>query len=171
MLKLIGSILIITVTTWIGFEVAKQLKERPKHLRYLKNALQSLEVEILYGHTPLIEATMRIAKQIPKPLSTMFDSFAHKLQSKQTNVMDAWEESIQEVWRQTSFKQGEYEILTQFGKTLGQHDIVSQQKHIRLALNHLEREEGDAIERQTRYEKMVKSLGFLSGLLIVILLI
>jgi stage III sporulation protein AB len=40
-----------------------------------------------------------------------------------------------------------------------------------LALTHLEREEADAYERQSKYEKMVKSLGFLSGLLLIILLI
>ena len=70
----------------------------------------------------------------------------------------------------TAFKQGEYEIMKQFGETLGQHDLLSQQKHIRLALAHLEREEADALDRQSRYEKMLKSLGFLSGLLLVILL-
>jgi stage III sporulation protein AB len=60
--------------------------------------------------------------------------------------------------------------MSQFGATLGQHDREHQQKQIRLTLNHLEREEGDAIESQNRYEKMLKSLGFLTGLLIVILM-
>jgi stage III sporulation protein AB len=39
-----------------------------------------------------------------------------------------------------------------------------------LTLTHLEREEADAIQAQATYEKMVKSLGFLSGLLLIILL-
>jgi stage III sporulation protein AB len=71
----------------------------------------------------------------------------------------------------TALKQGEFEIMKQFGETLGRHDRYSQQKQIMLTLSHLEREERDACERQAKYERMVKSLGFLSGLLLIILLI
>jgi stage III sporulation protein AB len=78
---------------------------------------------------------------------------------------------LKEVWKQTAFKQGEFEIMKQFGETLGRHDRFSQQKHIMLTLSHLEREEADAVENQAKYEKMVKSLGFFSGLLLIILLI
>jgi stage III sporulation protein AB len=60
--------------------------------------------------------------------------------------------------------------MKQFGETLGRHDRMSQQKHIMLTLTHLEREEADAIQAQATYEKMTKSLGFLSGLLLIILL-
>lgn len=83
----------------------------------------------------------------------------------------AWEDSLDEVWKLTAFKSGEYEILKQFGENLGKHDLVTQQKHIHLALKHLEREETEAVERQRKYEKMTKSLGFLSGLLLIILLL
>jgi len=132
--------------------------------------LQSLEAEIMYGHTPLHEASRRLAEQLTNPLSTFFDSFAKKLTDTETTVKEAWETSLKEVWKATALKQGEFEIMKQFGETLGRHDRFSQQKHIMLTLSHLEREEADAIDRQAKYEKMVKSLGFLSGLLLIILL-
>ena len=69
-----------------------------------------------------------------------------------------------------SFKKHEFEIMKQFGETLGRHDRFSQQKHILLTLTHLEREETEASDKQAKYEKMVKSVGFLSGLLLIILL-
>nr|WP_263325772.1 stage III sporulation protein SpoIIIAB [Neobacillus sp. Marseille-Q6967] len=171
MVKIIGAILIIVATTWTGFEFAKHLSERPRQLRQLKSALQSLEAEIMYGHTPLHEAARRLAAQLPKPLAPFFEGFAKKLTDTETTVKDAWESSLKEIWKQTAFKQGEYEIMRQFGETLGRHDRLSQQKHIMLTLSHLEREEADAVESQAKYEKMVKSLGFLSGLLLIILLI
>ncbi|WP_226526515.1 stage III sporulation protein SpoIIIAB [Metabacillus niabensis] len=170
MIKWMGAFLIIIATTWAGFEAAKHLNQRTRQLRQLKVALQSLEAEIMYGHTSLIVAAQNISKQLPKPLSGFFEQFAEKLIKGHTSVKGAWEESLKEIWRLTAFKQGEYEVLKQFGETLGQHDRVSQQKHIRLALTHLEREEADAIDRQNRYERMVKSLGVLTGLLLVILL-
>lgn len=169
-MKLIGAILIIAATTWFGFEAAKKLSERPRQLRQLKVALQSLEAEIMYGHSSLSEACNHISKQFEKPLSLFFARFARRLSKGETLVNSAWNESLDSIWNKTAFGQGEYEVLRQFGETLGQHDREYQQKHIRLTLIHLEREENDAIEKQGRYEKMVKNLGFLTGLLIVILL-
>jgi stage III sporulation protein AB len=171
MVKLIGAIFIILATTWTGFEAAKHLSERPRQLRQLRSALQSLEAEIMYGHTPLHEAARRLAAQLSNPLSSFFEGFAKKLTDTETTVKDAWEDSLKEVWKQTAFKQGEFEIMKQFGETLGRHDRISQQKHIMLTLSHLEREEADAVDKQAKYEKMVKSLGFFSGLLLIILLI
>lgn len=171
MMKLIGAVFIIVATTWTGFEASRHLSERPRQLRMLKSALQSLDAEIMYGHTPLHEAARRLTTQMAKPLSWFFESFASKLTSDETTVKIAWEESLNEIWKLTALKQGEYEIMKQFGETLGRHDRVSQQKQILLALAHLEREELDAYERQAKYEKMVKSLGFLSGLLLIILLL
>jgi stage III sporulation protein AB len=171
MVKVIGAIIILIAATWTGFEASRNFSERPRQLRQLKSALQSLEAEIMYGHTPLHEAARRLSAQLPRPLSFFFEGFAKRLTDTETTVKDAWEASLKEVWKQTAFKQGEYEIMKQFGETLGRHDRFSQQKQIMLTLSHLEREEADAIDRQAKYEKMVKSLGFLSGLLLIILLI
>lgn len=170
-MKLIGALFIIVATTWAGFEASRHLNERPRQLRQLKSALQSLEAEIMYGHTPLHEAARRLSVQVAKPLSFFFDGFAKKLTYSETTVKDAWEQSLKDVWKMTALKQGEFEIMKQFGETLGRHDRLSQQKQILLTLSHLEREENDARDRQAKYEKMVKSLGFLSGLLLIILLI
>jgi stage III sporulation protein AB len=170
MMKVIGALFIIVATTWTGFEASRHLSERPRQLRLLKSALQSLEAEIMYGHTPLHEAARRLSSQLAKPISWFFESFAKKLTNSDTTVKDAWEESLREIWKLTALKQSEFEIMKQFGETLGRHDRLSQQKHIMLTLSHLEREEIEARDSQAKYEKMVKSLGFLSGLLLIILL-
>ncbi|MGG4000379.1 stage III sporulation protein SpoIIIAB [Anoxybacillus sp. CHMUD] len=170
-MKWIGAVCIILATTWSGFEASRLLRERTKQLRQLKMALQALEAEIMYGHTPLIDASLRLSQQLSRPLSWLFESFAQKLQKGTMNARQAWEESLHEVWKMTALKEGELEIMKQFGETLGQYDHEIQQNYIRLTMVHLEREEGDAIEKQQRYEKMMKSLGVLTGILIVLLLI
>ena len=168
---MIGAILIVLATTWAGFEAAKQLSERPRQLRALKSALQSLEAEIMYGHTPLHEASRRLAAQLSQPISIIFHKFASRLVETETTVKEAWEACLREVWSTTALKKGEFEIMKQFGETLGRHDRLSQQKQILLTLTHLEREEKEARDRQLKYEKMVKSVGFLAGLLLIILLL
>lgn len=158
-------------TTWTGFEMAKKLSERPRQLRHLKNALQTLEAEIMFGLSPLSEACSTLARQLPKPISFIFERFSYYLENKEESVEKAWMKSLDENWPLTALLASEYEIMQQFGATLGQHDKVNQQKHIRLAIAHLEREEQDALEKRNRYEKMLKSLGILSGLLIILLMI
>lgn len=101
---MIGAIFIILSTTWAGFELSRHLSERPKQLRMLRTALQSLEAEIMYGHTPLHEASRKLAAQLPKPISIIFERFSQKLTTMETTVKIAWEESLQEIWKITALK-------------------------------------------------------------------
>jgi stage III sporulation protein AB len=170
-LKLFGAALIVFATSFIGFEAAKRLSERPRQLRIFQSALQALEVEIMYGHTPLHEAARKLSDQLPDPAAAFFRSFAGQLTTLETTVKEAWEKSLDGIWEMTALKENEYEVLRQLGENLGKHDRYTEQKQLLLALSHLEREEKEAHERQLRYEKMAKSLGVLTGLLIAILLI
>ncbi|MCJ7839347.1 stage III sporulation protein SpoIIIAB [Lederbergia sp. NSJ-179] len=171
MLKFIGAFFILGATTFIGFEIARRLSERPKQLQLFAASLETLEAEIMYGHTPLGEACIKISKQLSKPISDHYARFADLLNEEDITVIQAWEAALKETWKRTALKQNEFEILQQFGVNLGKHDRESQQKQIVLTLNHLERVEKEAHEKQKMYEKMARSLGVLSGLLIVILLI
>lgn len=170
-MKWIGAILILLTCTWLGFEAAKRVSDRPKQLRQLKTGILALEAEMLYGLTPLREASLHLSKQLAYPINQIFATFAEKLAAKGDSAHLAWEESLDDVWELTNLSKGEREVLRQLGQTLGQQDREQQQKQIKLTMVHLDREEADARENQLRYEKMLKSLGFLGGLLIVILMI
>ncbi|WP_088104717.1 stage III sporulation protein SpoIIIAB [Halalkalibacter urbisdiaboli] len=169
-MKIFGAIIILLTTTWVGFEFAKRLSDRPRQIRQLKVAIQSLEAEILYGLTPLAEASRNLAKQMPKPISYFFEHFSYRLVNKEETAHQAWEKSLDETWSHTALLQNEREVMSQFGATLGQQDREQQQKQIKLTLSHLQREEGEARDQQIRYERMIKSLGFLTGLLIIVLM-
>jgi len=171
MIKIIGAILIVGATTWAGFEFSKQLSERPKILRLFRHSLEALDAEIMYSHTPLGEVADKISKQMPEPIATHYKLFSETLKQEDAVVKSAWEESLRRIWESTSLKQSEYEILLQFGGNLGRHDRETQQKQIMLTLTNLEREEEIAREKQKKYEKMVKSFGVLTGMLIIILLL
>ncbi len=84
-MKLIGAIFILLATTGIGFEYARRLSERPRQLRQLKVAIQSLEAEMLYGLTPLAEASEHLAKQISAPLAQFFSRLC-RLFTRKGNV-------------------------------------------------------------------------------------
>ena len=170
MFKLIGALLIISTTTWAGFEASSHLNRRPKQLRIIKDSLQALDAEIMYSHTPLGEAAKKISLQLPDPAASLYKVFSERLSETDVTVKSAWKESLDEIWQETDMKADEYEILRQFGESLGKHDRYTQQKQILLAVTHLDREESEAREKQRRYDKIMRSLGVLSGLLFIILL-
>ena len=86
-------------------------------------------------------------------------------------MKDAWDESIKRNMAIPCFKAGGVsKYCHNLARRLGKSDKYHQQKQIMLTMAHLEREESDALDRQGKYEKMMKSLGFLSGLLLIILL-
>ncbi|WP_019241312.1 MULTISPECIES: stage III sporulation protein SpoIIIAB [Bacillus] len=171
MIKLLGAALILIASTVIGFEISRHLGKRPKQLRYFITALQALEAEIMFGHMPLQEASYRISKQLPFPLNKFFHLFSDKLKQTDASVKNMWETCFIELKDFLALKQNDIEILAQFGETLGKHDRYQQQKQILLTMSHIEREENEALQHQKKYEKMVKSLGFLTGLLLIILLL
>lgn len=170
MIKWVGALIIIMATTLGGFVWAKQYSDRPKQLRQMKAALQALEAEIMFGMTPLAEACDHLSGQFSGPIGDFFKSFSDTLGKNAESVHSAWDESLNEIWKRTAFRKNDLEVMKQFGTTLGRHDRDHQQKQIKLTLSHLEREEAEARDSQQRNEKMIKSLGFLAGLLIVLML-
>lgn len=170
-MKWIGALLFLATTTWVGFEWSNQLNKRPAHIRQLKSALQILEAEILYSQLPLQEAFHVISSQIPEPTQTFFTALYKHMQNESVDLIQVWTESVASYKDNSALEASEEEILIQFGRTLGQYDFQQQQKYIHIALSHLDRELNNAESNQHRYGKMAKSLGFLCGLFIVLLLI
>lgn len=170
-MKLVGALLILLASSLIGFGFAAHYRERPRQLSQLRTALQSLEAEITYGLTPVHDAALHLAAQLPHPVKQFFETLAERIEEGQGQPLSViWEETLEAFWPRTALRTNEKEVWRQFGLTLGQSDRANQQKYIQLALSHLEREEKEARTAQQQYEKMVKSLGFLGGILIILLL-
>src|SRR5699024_11556050 len=103
-----------------------------------------------------------------------FQAFYKYLQQALTeSVMDfseVWEHALDKLLKQSALKQEEAAILSQFGKNLGKHTFLQQEKHIHLTMHHLKEILNNAIDEQHKYERMAKSLGVLAGIFIVLLL-
>lgn len=171
-MKLTGALLIMFASTMLGFLQAAQYAKRPRQIRVLIQALQSLETEISYGLTPLPNALEKIGRNLEAPLSELFTGAALQLCSRSgMSTREIWEGRIQALWPATSLGADERAAMLRLGEHLGLSDREDQIKHIRLAMEQLKAEETKARNDQLRYEKMWRSLGVLGGLLVVILLI
>ncbi|CAM3119700.1 stage III sporulation protein SpoIIIAB [Paenibacillus lupini] len=172
MIKLIGAVLILFAGTMIGFQQAARLAARPRQLRQLAHALQRLETEIGYGHTPLPEALERTAEVVAAPLAELFRNAAEGVKgSDGFTFRESWELAMKNGWSSTALRQTELAVMLRLGSTLGISDKEDQLKHIHLALLQLKAEEDAARDDQSRYEKMWKSLGVLIAVLVVILMV
>lgn len=170
MLKLVGALLLVIASSAIGISISNRFAKRPKHIRQLQSALQLLEAEITYSQTPLQLAFMRIAVQLPDPIKEFFQVLSEQM-NKEADFFSLWNQQVEELASSASFKKNEIEILKQFGNSLGRHDLIHQQKQIRLALTHLHRELEEAREEHSKYTKLAKSLGVLVGVFLALLLI
>ncbi|WP_027417581.1 stage III sporulation protein SpoIIIAB [Aneurinibacillus terranovensis] len=171
MLKLIGAAIILLSTTLAGLRVAGYFARRPLQIRQLRTALKILETEIVYGATPLYQALEHIANRLHGEVSRLFKTAARLLDNNdELTTYECFRKAIEQTWPHTAMKAPEKEMLLHLGTVLGQSDREDQKKHIELTIINLHSEENQAKENQAKYEKVAKSLGFLGGLLVVILL-
>ncbi|REE70638.1 stage III sporulation protein AB [Paenibacillus taihuensis] len=172
MVKLIGAALILFAGTMIGFVQASRFASRPNQIRQLIYALTRLETEIGYGFTPLPEAISRSAAMLQEPAAGLFRAVGRRLdEQSELTFRECWEQAAAEIWPNTAMRQPEQAALVRLGSTLGISDREDQMKHLKLAIQQLHAEEENAREDASRFSKMWKSLGVLTALLVVILIL
>ncbi|MGM8214087.1 stage III sporulation protein SpoIIIAB [Bacillaceae bacterium W0354] len=170
-MKWIGAILILFTCTWVGIDIAKNFKKRPKQLRELLHALQIMEAEMVYGQEPIHQVLIQLSRQLTPPISCLFYDIANQLQQSHQSLSTIWYEEIQKKWKFTSMKNKEKEILIQFGQTLGVHNLEQQQKQIHLAKIHLQHELSDASDDEKKFAGLFRTLGVLTGLFLMLIFI
>ncbi|MBH0329378.1 MULTISPECIES: stage III sporulation protein SpoIIIAB [Brevibacillus] len=171
MVKLMGAVLILFSASMVGWQIGKYYANRPVQLRALLVALQMLETEIVFGMTPLQRAFVKVGHRVSEEVGKVFLLAAEFLQTEKVHsAEEALQQAMNRLWTQTALRRQEREVLESLGQVLGSSDREDQQKHLRLAVTHLRGLEEEARAEQEKYEKMYKSLGFLGGLLVVILM-
>ncbi len=171
LVKLIASSLILATTTKIGFDVARRYRERPEHLRQLQSVLQGLATEIAYGATPLPEAFSNLASTHSPPAQVMLRAAATSLSQPGCTAATAWQVGIDALLKVSAITASDLAIVQQLGAVLGLSDRRDQERHLLLAVQHLQREEARAEQERQQNERMWRYLGVLSGLMLVIVLV
>jgi len=169
-MKWFGAIIIISTTTWFGFDLSKKLRQRKQQIRAIIQFIQILEAEMSYSSFPLQHIFENVSRKVDEPINQFYRQLSERLKGIVSDFTFIWEEELLWLMKNSALKASEQEILKQFGQQLGQHTLNEQQKHIKLTLHYLQRQLEEAEEQKSRYETMMKSLGVLIGLFIVVLL-
>jgi len=172
MMKLIGGMLITVSATVIGFKLAEKYAKRPGELRSLQTALQMLESEVAFSLNPLPDAFENIAGSFHGGIRKIFLNAAGFLKERTgITAQQAWTNAVQISKSDMHLWEEDYKILMEFGHSLGISDREHQIKNIQLTCSKLAMEEKKAEMLRDKNEKMYKSLGMLTGVLIFLILL
>jgi stage III sporulation protein AB len=169
LIKLLGSIVIITSTALIGFLLAKAKTERVNQLRDFLLALNMLEIEIKFALTALPDAFIKIGKAVDARVGQIFILASSKILHEKMSACQAWQMALKGS-ESLSINLEEKEILSKMGSSLGEIDSENQIKNIKFTIEELKRQQTKAEEEKNKSEKLFKSLGVLTGVGIVILI-
>ncbi|MEG2774554.1 MAG: stage III sporulation protein AB [Acetivibrio sp.] len=171
-LKILGSVFIIFSTSFLGYLLGMEKKNRLKQLRQLKKAGYLLRGEIQYGYTPLPEALINLGERSQTVFSDFFISVAEKLKKYEgESFYGIWEKEIKENLIKTSLQVGDKKKLMALGENLGYLDQEMQIKNIDLYLDGLEEEIKVEMNSQNEKIRLYQLLGVLSGIFVTIVML
>ena len=158
---------ILLGSSLIGVMISNKYKNRTTELYELKKALNHFKSKIEYTYEPIKEIFLDISYNTIENISNIFNNAAIKLD--ELSAEDAWIYSIST--SRNYLNKDDIEIIKDFGKTLGQTDIQRQLNKTKLTLEFLEGQIQNAEIEQNKNEKLYKTLGIITGMGLVIVLI
>lgn len=156
----------------LGSRLANRYSLRLREIRSFQGAFSELETEVMYLQAFLPEAFASLARRSNAGLAYFFYGVNEKLNGRSGYLLaEAWEASLCESKPFLNIDQEEYEIISQFGRHLGTSDKEGHRRCFDMIQQKLRNQERKADEARLRYEKMYRSLGFLGGLALAIMLL
>lgn len=171
-IKAMGGLIIIFSSGFIGMLLSNKYSMRPKIIRKLRFSLQILETEIIYGSTPLPYALSNVGAKSDKPIDAFFLEVSDNiLKRRYFNMEEAWNNAMEKHLSNVFLNKLDLELIKSFGKIIGKSDTEDQKKHFKLMYAQLEHHEAMAENDKKRNERMYRSLGFLFGVALYIILV
>lgn len=170
--KLIGSLLVLSASTFGGFLLAEGFRKRVSQLNELQRTIYQLQNEILYTHTILPQAFLNISKKSKKPISELYQLISHTLLFNEVdNVYEAFKYAVDNYKNELNISVEDINVFLDFGKSLGTSDLEGQKSIFSLTIENLKKQIKNAEELKIKNIKMYRYLGFSIGALIVIMLV
>lgn len=166
MIKLIGILSIVFSAGLIGIMSAERLKKRASELSLIGYMIDEISILIRFKAMPVYEiATLLKAGKSGEKLD-----FIKKLDdSGTTSFSKAWEKSVTEC--QSPLSETDKALLISFGSSLGTSDIDGQLSTLEMYKTSFKKLEKDALKICEEKSRLYRSMGFLTGAFISVMLI
>lgn len=173
MMQGLGILLVLAAGIGIGIFRARELRERPKQIRAVIQALSALEAQIVYAELPLADG-FRDCTAICREerVKRMFVLLAQRLSAdKRCSSGEAFREIRSQVCEEMSLGQAEWNSLSFLCDNLGRTDCRETEKQIALSIEQLKALESSAIAAAEKKGKAAVYLGICGALFVVLVCI
>lgn len=168
-IKHISLVVILFLAMYIGNLLSKKYINRVKELVQMKLALNIIKSKIKFTQVPLKEIFEQIYKNTEEVNIKEFWENTIKELNKNLSIEEAWENAIKKT--ETNLNKEDLNILLDMGKLLGKTDVDGQVSNLEIASTFIDTQIEKAEVEKQKNSKLYKTLGVVSGLAIIIILI
>lgn len=170
-MKLLGAALTLAGTARLGRLVAGRYQTRTRELIRWRTALGILATELGFGAVALTQALERVALAVEGHPRRVARRTVQLLLEGGADVEAAWSQAVAEASPLCSLTGPDESTLTDLGVYLGATDQEDQLRHLRLAHERIEGSEREARVDEVQRVRLSGALGWMTGLLLVLMLL
>lgn len=163
---------ILVVSTFLGYWISNRYSYRVKELQQLITALELFETRINYTYDTIPDCFRYIATYIDGSVGRVFSRTAELLENENDkSTGDCFKNIIDDERLSLNLNDVDIETIKGLSVSLGQIDLDSQIKNIKLIIHTLNNCLEQAEEEKRKNFKLYRNMGILTGLTIMIVLI
>ncbi|NLY47070.1 MAG: stage III sporulation protein AB [Tissierella sp.] len=171
-IKIIFNSLILILSSIMGFAFGNIYSKRAKSLLDLQYCIRVLQSEIINGNTPLPEALENVSIKGRGAISKLFKQIKDDLViEKREDIYYSFLLHKDLLKNKYALSPQDIEIFLYLGKILGKTNSNDQDKNMAFIITQLENHYIEADKEKSKNTKLYRTLGFLIGLGVVIILI
>ncbi len=170
--KFVLLIFIFSISTFLGYWISNRYSLRVKELQELIVALELFETRINYTYDTIPDCFRYISTYMGGNVGNIFSKTAEMLEEENDkSTGDCFKYVLDDERFMMNLKDVDIETLKGLSVSLGQIDLDSQIKNIKLIIHTLNNCLEQAEEEKSRNFKLYRNMGILAGLVIMIILI
>lgn len=169
LIKIIISLAILCITSYIGIEMAGALKAREHILTDMITFLRMVQNEMVYMLNNLPVSYEMSRQRLTSDLKDVIGAIVVDMSKYGVDKIDI--SITNNVNRLNALKDYDKDIIISTLKNLGRSDLESQNNIIENAIAIIEKQIKEANEVKVKSSKVYKTVGIISGLLIVVIFI
>lgn len=171
MIKWIAAAFVVFGCGYLGISYAKTAEIRIRQMEMLEQMLCQLEFNIVFLLKPFPQALKSVAGSYTGAASRLFANIADRLaKAPEISPETAYRQAVEETTG-IRLRVEEKDVLQEFFRHIGRGNRENTRDGIRMAVAKLRTVRETAAAEQEKDGKLWRSMGFLGGLLIVLLLV
>ncbi|MEE1315286.1 MAG: stage III sporulation protein AB [Faecalimonas sp.] len=166
MQRLMGILLVLGTCASFGFAKGQELTRHVRELESLQKIFINIQAELRYSRATLAEIFLRVSQKTEETYQKWLQALADDLQRREKgNFQELWEQAVRKHFQNSLLTKEEQRELVQVGVHLSSSDTLElylEQLELALARTRIEAESK---------KKLYRSMGILTGIFLVIVLL